>query len=380
MTQNNTVLIMAGGTGGHIIPALAVAKALQAHGMSIHWLGTPRGLENTLVPPTGIPLHRINMQGIRGKGVVKLLLAPWQLLRAIGQAIRTIRQLKPALVVGFGGFVTAPGGIAAWLLRKSLLLHEQNAVAGMSNRYLAYLANTVCEAFPNTFTTRYRAITCGNPVRDAILALPQPAQRLAQRQGPMQVLIVGGSQGAAIFNQQLPEIIATLPAAERPLIWHSTGKGAQEKVQAVYQQLGVPAKVMEFIEDMPAAYAWADIVICRAGALTVAELAAAGVASILIPFPQAVDDHQTKNASWLVNANAAILLPQASITTEKLYTLLQELSHDRARLLNMANNARKCAMLEATPRMVTECVALMRKEKLTTTHTEVSHVRQDKRK
>jgi len=356
------ILIMAGGTGGHILPALAVAQALQAHHMEIHWLGTEQGLEQQLIPPTGIPIHNIKMRGVRGKGITGLLLAPFRVMQATFQAIQIIRKIKPAAVIGFGGFVTAPGGLAAWLLRKPLILHEQNAVAGMSNRCLAYLATAVFQAFPNTFPKNRHAITCGNPVRTEILALPTPELRAKNPDQPLHLLIIGGSRGAALFNQMIPEIIGALTSSQ-PEVWHSTGKGSQEKTQGLYNQLGIAAHVVEFIDDMPAAYTWADLVICRAGALTVAELAAAGVASILIPYPHAVDDHQTKNGAWLVNAGAAILIPQHQLSHQKLAELLVGFSTDKETLLRMAVAARNLAITDATQKIVEGCLRVQRSAK-----------------
>lgn len=347
---------MAGGTGGHILPALAVAKALQASGIEIHWLGTQKGLETQLVAPTGIVMHYIQVQGIRGKGISGLLAAPWRMTRATLQALRIIRQLKPTLILGFGGFVSAPGGVAAWLSRIPLLLHEQNAIAGMTNRCLCLLATQVFQAFPNTFANKYHAITCGNPVRADILALPAPEQRFKNRQGKLRILVLGGSQGAEIFNQCMPQALALFAPEYRPEVWHSAGKSAAEKTQAQYQQLNIDAKVVPFIDTMPEAYAWADLVICRAGALTIAELAAAGIGSILVPYPSAVDDHQTKNASYLVSANAALLLPQPAVSPTQLHTLLAELAQDRSRLLVMANAARQLAMANATQTITEYCL------------------------
>jgi UDP-N-acetylglucosamine--N-acetylmuramyl-(pentapeptide) pyrophosphoryl-undecaprenol N-acetylglucosamine transferase len=350
--MNQKILIMAAGTGGHILPALSVAKALQAYDIEIHWLGTEFGLEQKLIPPTKIPIHTIKMRGIRGKGIVGLLIAPFRLLYAACQAIHLIRKLKPTTVIGFGGFVTAPGGLASWLLRKPLILHEQNAVAGLSNRCLSYLATIVFQAFPDTFPLSRHAITCGNPVRAEIIALPSPELRFKNPGQPLRVLIIGGSLGAAVFNQIIPETLGAFALSERPEVWHSTGKGAAEKVQNTYNQSGITAHVVEFIADMSRAYAWADLVICRAGASTIAELAAVGVASILIPYPHAVDDHQTKNGAWLVNAGAAILIPQNQLNPQKLAALLVKFSSDRQALLDMAMAARTLAITDATQRIV----------------------------
>jgi UDP-N-acetylglucosamine--N-acetylmuramyl-(pentapeptide) pyrophosphoryl-undecaprenol N-acetylglucosamine transferase len=358
------ILMMAAGTGGHILPALAVAKALQAQGVEIHWLGTTHGLEQTLVPPTGIPMQVIAMRGVRGKGIRGLLVAPFRVLHATYQAMRVIAQLKPDAVFGFGGFVTVPGGLAAWLLRIPLLLHEQNAVLGMSNRYLAYIAKRVFQAFPQTFSAKYHALTCGNPVRAEILAIEEPRLRFEKRYGageenkttPLHILVIGGSQGAAVLNHVLPETLSALKSVQPVEIWHATGKGAAEKIKISYQQAHIPAEVTEFIQDMPAAYTWADVVICRAGALTIAELAAAGVASILVPYLYAVDDHQTRNAAWLVEAGAAMLIPQNAFHADSLQSVLGSLAADRTQCLRMALAARKVAMLSATEKIVEACL------------------------
>lgn len=348
------VLIMAAGTGGHIIPALAVAKALQQQGATVRWLGTEQGLEQQLVPPTGIPLEKIAMRGIRNKGLVKLILAPLQLTKATWQAWRIIRQFQPSVVLGFGGFVAGPGGLAATLAAKPLLIHEQNARAGMTNRCLALMARQVYQAFPGTFAARYRPITCGNPVRNEIAQISLPSQRLAGRSGPINLLIVGGSQGAQWFNQTLPKVLASL--AVKPNIRHAAGKGRATEVANNYQQLAVTAEVVEFIDDMANSYAWADIVLCRAGALTVSELAAAGVASILIPYPYAVDDHQTKNGQWLEKAGAALLIQQSALNEASLAELLSELQSQRPKLLAMAVAARELGQQDATACLARACL------------------------
>jgi UDP-N-acetylglucosamine--N-acetylmuramyl-(pentapeptide) pyrophosphoryl-undecaprenol N-acetylglucosamine transferase len=349
------VLIMAGGTGGHIIPALAVAKLLQQQGVQIRWLGTEHGLENQLVPAANIAIDYIPIQGMRGKGIKALLLAPWRILVAVGHALRNIRRYKPNLILGFGGFVSGPGGLAAWLLRTPLIIHEQNSVAGMTNRYLAGVAASLLQAFPNTFPERYHALTVGNPVRENIVKIPAPQQRLQNRQGNLQILILGGSQGAAVFNEVLPATLALLTTEQKPLIWHSTGKRYLDITRAAYQKHAITARIDGFIEDMSAAYAWADLVICRSGALTIAELTAAGVASILIPYPHAVDDHQTRNGEFLVSAQAALLIPQAELHAQQLAKLLVELHIDRNRLLIMAVAARKLAITDATQKVINCC-------------------------
>lgn len=349
------VLIAAGGTGGHIIPGLAVANALIAQKVTVHWLGTKQGLEQQLIPPSGIPIHYIEVRGVRGKGLGGLLAAPFRMLRATLQAMQVIRAQQPDLVMGFGGFVSAPCGLAAWLLRKPLIIQEQNAIAGFTNQCLAHLAKFVFQAFPNTFNSRYHAITSGNPVREDIIKLPAPEQRFTNRSGPLRLLVLGGSQGAAVLNKIIPATIANMPTMQRPEILHSAGKRFAADTRAIYQQHDVQANIVEFIDDMSNAYAWADLVICRSGALSVAELAAAGIASILIPYPHAVDDHQTVNAAWLVKANAAICIQQKDFTEQKFTALLTELN-DRNKLLQMAIAARNIAMPHATAMIIEKVI------------------------
>lgn len=308
------ILILAGGTGGHILPALAVADYLRAKGVEIHWLGTQEGLESQIVPPTGISLHYITVQAVRGKGKLAWLLAPVRMTRAIGQAMGVIRREKPDLVIGFGGFVSAPGGVAAWLLHKPFVLHEQNTAPGMTNRCLAPLARRIFQGFSTAFPASPKVVTSGNPVRASIVELPPPAQRLPTHTGPLRLLVMGGSRGAAVFNEQVPAALALIPEEKRPNVWHAAGRDKLHDTIKRYQEPGIKSQVVEFIDDIPAAYAWADLVLCRAGALTLAELCAAGLASILIPFPHAMDDHQTRNATLLANANASILLPQSALT------------------------------------------------------------------
>ncbi len=349
------VLIAAGGTGGHIIPALAVANYLRTKGVVVHWLGTQGGLEQQLVPAAGIVIHTIAFRGIRKKGWLSLLLAPFRVLRATSQTIKILRREQITAVVGFGGFVSFPGGLAACLLRKPLIIQEQNAVAGFANRFLAHYARQVFQAFPHTFPHKRRVITSGNPVRDEIANLPEPSQRFSGRSGPLCLLILGGSQGAMLFNQLIPQALAKIPPPLRPHIIHAAGKRFAEQTAALYRELGVDAEVSAFIDDIAASYAWADLAICRAGALTVTELAAAGLASVLIPYPHAVDDHQTKNAAGLVEVEAAIALAQQEFTIEKFQALLLELN-DRARLLKMAKAARSLALPHATEIVAQGCL------------------------
>jgi UDP-N-acetylglucosamine--N-acetylmuramyl-(pentapeptide) pyrophosphoryl-undecaprenol N-acetylglucosamine transferase len=342
------VLVMAGGTGGHVFPALAVADELRARGAQINWLGTARGIENRVVPAAAIPLHLIRVEGVRGRGLVGLLKAPFLIACAVWQSLQIIRRIKPDVVIGFGGFASGPGGLAARITRTPLVIHEQNAVAGTTNRLLRRIATRVLAAFPNAFsgTDQRDVLLVGNPVRQAIQQL-QPAsaryQTRLEQQLPLRLLVLGGSLGAKAINELVPEAIAHLPTNLRPIIWHQTGKNHDEASTALYVQYQVDAKVEAFIEDMAAAYAWADVVICRAGALTVSELMMAGVASVLIPLPSAIDDHQTFNAKNLSDAGAGISLVQKDLTAAKLAALLLTELADRHRLKEMAENAQQLA-------------------------------------
>jgi UDP-N-acetylglucosamine--N-acetylmuramyl-(pentapeptide) pyrophosphoryl-undecaprenol N-acetylglucosamine transferase len=352
--QGARALIMAGGTGGHVIPALSLARGLQARGVEVHWLGSPRGIENRLVPEAGIPLHRISVAGLRGNGLAGWLLAPFNLTRAVWQAARIIRDLDPRLVVGLGGFASGPGGLAAWLARRPLLIHEQNAVAGLTNRVLARLARRVYAAFPQAFAGRGEVI--GNPVRDEIAALgaaPRTAEAMCGRR--LRLLVVGGSLGALALNQRLPEALAALPVERRPEVRHQAGRDKDAPTRDAYRKQGVEAEVSAFIDDMASAYDWADLVVCRAGALTVAELAAAAKPALLVPFPFAVDDHQTANARALVDAGAAELMPQQRMTAASLAECLAALLHPDT-LATMASRARACAHLDAVERLVAGCM------------------------
>ena len=355
------ILIMAGGTGGHVYPALAVADCLRVQSVKVNWLGTRAGLEARVVPPAGFKLHTIAVSGLRGKGAAGWLLAPLRLSGALLQAAWILLRLRPHAVLGMGGFVSGPGGVAAWLLRRPLLIHEQNAVAGLTNRLLARLAGKVMAAFPGAFRKASMVEITGNPVRESIGRLPAPAERFGARRGRLNLLVIGGSLGALALNQILPPAVANFDAAHRPHVWHQTGAGKLAATRADYQALGVEAKVVEFIEDMDAAYAWADLVICRAGALTISELALAGVGAILVPYPHAVDDHQSANAGFLVRAGAAKLLPQAQLSADSLYEMLAGLmKKGRRGLLKMALAARGAAMPEATRVVAQRCLEAAR--------------------
>ncbi len=348
-----TILIMAGGTGGHIFPALAVADVLRAQGWNVVWLGAPNSMEAELVPKHGYPIQLVNFSGVRGKGLLRLVSLPMQLLRACSQSAAVIRAVRPDVVLGLGGYITFPGGVMARLLGKKLVIHEQNSIAGLSNKVLAKIAQRVLSGFPNVLP---QAVWCGNPVREQINQIAVPATRFAARSGKLKVLVVGGSLGAQALNEAMPQALALIPEATRPNVIHQTGKKHFDSVQALYSGAGVAAEIVAFVDDMAGAYADADLVICRAGALTVAELAAAGVASILIPFPYAVDDHQTHNAAFLSAQGAAILLPQSALSAVTLARYLQDL--ERSKLLNMAIAARALAKPDAAISVAKVCEEL----------------------
>jgi len=347
------VMIMAGGTGGHVYPALAVAHELKRRGHNVAWMGAPESFEARVVPAQGFPIEFIRVSGLRGKGLVKLLLAPLLIARAMLDAWAALRRRNPAVVLGMGGFAAGPGGLVAWLWGVPLVIHEQNAAPGLTNRWLARIARRVLEAFPGTFPG---AACVGNPVRAAIAAVPEPATRLAGRTGAPCLLVVGGSQGAKALNERVPEALALLPEGLRPTVRHQGGRTA-EIARAAYARAGVSAAVEPFIEDMAGAFGWADLVVCRAGASTIAELAAAGCAAVLVPFPAAVDDHQTRNAEYLVRADAAVLLPESELTARTLANTLRDLLSDRARLRAMAQAARARAWTGAEHKIADAVIA-----------------------
>ena len=356
MNTKRPVVIMAGGTGGHVFPALAVAERLQAHGAPVVWIGTRRGLEATLVPKAGIPMEWIGVAGLRGKSLRQRWLTPVMLSQALWQAGMILRRLRPPVVLGMGGFVSGPGGVMARLLGIPLVVHEQNALAGMTNRWLARIARRVMEAFPGTFPPERQATTVGNPVRASIAELPPPAERFAGRTGRRRLLVLGGSQGALALNQLVPRALALLTDREQLEVWHQAGGQLHEAAETAYREAGITARLTPFIENMAEAYGWADLVLCRAGALTIAELAAAGVGAILVPFPFAVDDHQTANARFLERDGAALVCPQAALTAERLAMLLRELLSDRDRLLRMAEAARRLAQVDAAEQVALACL------------------------
>ncbi|MBZ9611363.1 undecaprenyldiphospho-muramoylpentapeptide beta-N-acetylglucosaminyltransferase [Rheinheimera maricola] len=348
------MLIMAGGTGGHIFPAQAVATALHQAGWQIHWLGSATRMEATLVPQFGWPFHSIDVAGLRGKGLRSLLSAPWMLLKSLLQARRVLRTVQPDLILGFGGFASGPGGIAAWLQGVPLVIHEQNAVAGSTNRLLARFARKVLVAFPAAFSGHTKQVLLGNPVRSAVI----DAAQQHDFGGNLKILVVGGSLGAKALNDTLPAIFASAARFGMLQIKHQTGKVLQQQTEHTYanlQQANLQVEVDAFIDDMAQAYAWADVVICRAGASTVSEVACAGVAAVFVPLPSAIDDHQTANARWLTAQNAALMLAQQDLNETQMLPLLQQWLVNKAPLQQMAAKARACALDNATAQVVAQC-------------------------
>ncbi len=351
------VMIMAGGTGGHIFPGLAVAQALRARGAQVCWLGADGGMETRLVPAHGIEIDTLPVKGLRGKGLSTLLGAPLRVLRAVRAAAAVLRRRAPDAVVSFGGYAAGPGGLAAWLAGIPLLVHEQNRAAGLTNKVLARLARRVLVGFPQTFA---REVHVGNPVREAIAAVPPPEQRGFDHSGPLRLLVLGGSQGARALNAAVPAALAALGAPVD--VRHQAGEKLLDEARAAYAAAAVSAQVEPFIADMAAAYAWADLVVCRAGALTLAELCAVGVGSVLVPFPQAVDDHQTRNAECLVERGAAVLLPQSEQLAARLRAVLAELAADPDRRLAMARAARALALPDAAARVAAAVLSELSRE------------------
>ena len=348
-----TILIMAGGTGGHVMPAIAVADVLRARGWRIVWLGAPGGMEAGLAAKNGFELEPVAFSGLRGKGLLAKLLLPTRLLIAFWQSLRAIRRVAPQAVLGMGGYISFPGGMMAVLLNRPLVIHEQNAIAGLANRVLAHVADRVLVAFPGALRN---ALVVGNPVRTAITEIEGPQARYARRDGPMRLLVVGGSLGAQVLNDAIPKALALIDPARRPIVMHQAGAKNIAALQESYRQAGVAGELVPFIDDMASAYADADLVICRAGAMTVAELAAAGVAALFVPFPHAVDDHQTANARYLVDPGAALLIRQIDLSPERLAGEIASLT--RERLAAMAVRARALAKPEATARVADLCEAL----------------------
>ena len=352
MTQK-TALIMAGGTGGHIFPGLAVAEELRTRGWRVHWLGAPGSMEQQLVPPRGYPFEAIDFGGVRGKGLVTLALLPLRLLRAFAQSIGVIRRVRPDVLVGLGGYITFPGGLMGVALGKPLVLHEQNSVAGMANRVLAGVADRVFTAFPQVLR---KGRWIGNPLRPEFAAQPAPAQRFAGRHGPLRVLVVGGSLGAQALNDVVPRALALLPPDARPQVRHQSGARQIDALRANYATAGVQAELLPFIDDMAQALAEADLVICRAGATTVTEIAAIGAAALFVPFPHAVDDHQTTNARFLVDQGGGWLVRQSELSPESLAQMLQNM--ERSALMERALKAKTFQKTQAVEEMVAACEEL----------------------
>ena len=349
-------MIMAGGTGGHVMPALAVAHYLQDQGNLIHWLGTQNGFEARFVPQNGFAISYIDIQGLRRTNFLSWLLAPWRITKAIIQSLRVLLRERPDVVLSMGGYVSGPGALAAWLLRTPLVLHEQNAIAGWTNRHLSRFAKRIMVAFPQVFSNKPKKVVfTGNPVRQDILALASPQERYAAK-SEVNILVLGGSQGAKALNEVVPQALALLPKEKRPNVWHQTGKNNLEQTKADYANAQVTANVTDFIQDMAKAYAWADIVICRSGALTVAELAQVGVCSIWIPFPYAVDDHQTYNAKYLSSTDGAFLLPQSQLSVASLHALVQTLIDNPEKRLSVAMACKLLAKPTATQDVAKHCL------------------------
>ncbi|MBL1141622.1 MAG: undecaprenyldiphospho-muramoylpentapeptide beta-N-acetylglucosaminyltransferase [Proteobacteria bacterium] len=355
--RDKNILIMAGGTGGHVYPALAVADNLKEKGFKLFWLGTSKGMEAKVVPDHGYPLLKINVAGVRGNGILRLLYTPFMLVIALVQALKIMIKVRPVAVLGMGGFASGPGGVAAWLMRIPLLIHEQNAIAGLTNRLLAPFCVSIMAAFPGAFKDSKKLTVTGNPVRNDIVAVPKPEQRYVERNLKLlKVLVLGGSLGARKLNEVIPKTFSVLGEEYQFEIKHQCGERHVTDTERAYKDHDVNVEVIPFINDMAEVYSWADIVICRAGALTIAELAAAGIGSILIPFPYAVDDHQTENAKYLASVDAAILIQEAQLNIEKLKEVLLKLYQAPEQLIQMAVKARSLAKPTATEDVAKICL------------------------
>lgn len=359
--MKSTILIAAGGTGGHVFPALAVAEQLRSQKHSVIWVGTVRGIETTVVPAKNFPLFFIHARGMRGKGWLQSLWMPFVLCFALCEAIVLIAKQRPSIVLGMGGYVSGPVGLAAFLLRIPLVIQEQNARAGFTNRWLAKIAARICTGFPKTFPQNTKTIWTGNPIRAEIALLSQVKKNSTPQDKPLHLLILGGSLGASVLNTTLPQAIALLISEAQPHIWHQTGTEAVITTQQAYQNYKIFAKVEAFIHPMAEAYTWADLVICRAGALTIAELTAVGLGAILVPFPHATEDHQTQNARYLSEANAAILLPQTQLSPEGLADILQRFHYDRTLLEQMGKKSATLARNHATTEVATHVLRVLEK-------------------
>lgn len=354
-TTSKRFLVMAGGTGGHVYPALSLAKELQGRGHLVDWLGTKAGIEARLVPEAGISLHTIDVFGIRGKGVKTLLAAPLNLVRALFQARGEIRKIGPSVVVGFGGFASGPGGLAAKLLRIPLVIHEQNARAGTTNKLLAWMATRVLSGFPGALR---KSVVVGNPVRTELVSIPSPSERASSKSGPLRILVLGGSLGATFLNDNVAKAIATADLSQSVVVKHQTGARWLSQCEEAYRKSGVKAEILPYIENMVEAYSWADVIVCRSGAMTVSEVAVVGIPALFIPFPYAIDDHQAANAAWLVDSGVARMRRQAELTPRVFGDELKHLLRPREELANLGEAARKIAIGDAARRISDVCEEL----------------------
>ena len=352
-----TIMIMAGGTGGHVFPALAVADILTRRGVTVTWMGTAKGIESRLVPEAGYPLTEISVQGLRGNGAMGWIKAPFKIAKAVFEAIVIIKKTNVDLVLGLGGFASGPGGVAAWLLRKPIVIHEQNSIPGLTNKLLGVIASRVLQGFPNCFRASMKAEWVGNPVRSCIAEIVEPINS-GEMEEDIRLLVLGGSLGAKSLNKVLPKSLALIGAIRSIKVRHQCGQSHLEDCKKNYQEASVQAEVTEFISNMAEAYNWADLVVCRAGALTIAELSAAGVASILVPYPHAVDDHQTHNASALLDVGAAVLIDESKLDDKVLSNRIIDLTSSRNNLFNMAKAAKKLAKPEAAVSIADICMAV----------------------
>jgi UDP-N-acetylglucosamine--N-acetylmuramyl-(pentapeptide) pyrophosphoryl-undecaprenol N-acetylglucosamine transferase len=354
---------MAAGTGGHVFPALAVALKLQEQNVRTEWMGTHQGMENRLLEGSGIQIHAVSAKGLKGKGIARLIAAPFMLAQALIQSMRILSKVQPDCVLGMGGFVSGPGGLATKLMGRKLVIHEQNAVPGFTNKLLAKIANQVFEAFPNTFTKNAKIIHTGNPLRKEIVALSAQSRNIRNSSQRLRILVLGGSQGALAINEVVPDVLADFPKEIRPSVWHQTGERTLERTQAAYADKGLDSEdditIAAFISDMVEAYSWADLVICRSGASTVSEIAAVGLPSILIPYPHHSDQQQTQNANWLIQAGAAFLLEQKDLTAAALKALVVELHENRNKLQQMSDIAKSIAIRDADEIIARRCLELV---------------------
>lgn len=360
--ENTTILIMAAGTGGHVFPALSIAQKLQEKNVRTEWMGTHQGMENRLLEGTGIRIHAVSAKGLKGKGIARLITAPFMLAQALIQSMRILSKVQPDCVLGMGGFVSGPGGLAAKLTGRKLVIHEQNAVPGFTNKLLAKMADQVFEAFPNTFSKNAKIIHTGNPLRKEIVAIATRPRSISKSSQRLRILVLGGSQGALAINEVIPAVLADFPKEIRPSVRHQTGERTLERTQAAYADKGLDSvddvTIVAFISDMAEAYSWADLVICRSGASTVSEIAAVGLPSIFIPYPHHSDQQQTHNANWLVQAGAAFLLEQKELSVTTLKALVLDLQENRNKLQQMSDISKSIAICDADEVIARRCLEL----------------------